>query len=685
MLKRTLIFVFVLLLAGGLLAQDKVMTGEDYYRLHAVSSPVLSPDGTIAAFTVTTPREKENDRLTRIWMADLKTGESYPFTSPQFSSRSPRWSDDGRYLIFSSTRKGGGTWHLDMKRAGEAFKMKGYKAPKRNLSSDKKYFLATKRVGMKPLPEKEKKDKKFDGYIIEHQRYKRNGQIKFLPDRPDRGGLNQVFKITVGEEPDSLQLTTDETNKNNAVWSADGRSVIYVSSLDQRDEFGRPAQYGFQRSWGNEVYLISANGGEPRKLNMPQGQSGRLSFAEDTNKFYFSNTPKQYGETFHYIYDLDKNEYFQIAKNWIYGIRGVNWANTDNHIYFAAQVGGASHLCRVNTDGTGDVEQITKGAFRYGSFDFDEDMKFMIYTKTSAMAPAELFMANIDGSGEKQLSNVNKELKKETYIGNVTRHTIKGRGGLEIEGWLVEPKDYVPGKKYPLVLQIHGGPHSAYGDYFFHQFHVLASEGMWVLYTNPRGSGGYGHDFTYITREKWGIDDYDDLMKFVDYSIENFDVDETRLGVAGGSYGGFMTNWITIQTNRFKAAAASRTIVDWMTFFGTSDASGLIVNEFGLNLPWNDKVRKTMDKLSPINFIQNIKTPTLLIQSEADYRTPMNAAEEWFTAMKILNVPARLVRYPRENHNLSRTGEPNHLVHRLNEIKRWFNIYLNDKSDIEDK
>jgi dipeptidyl aminopeptidase/acylaminoacyl peptidase len=677
MLKRSIsVLLIILLAAGSSIAQKRPVTAEDYYKIKRVGSPVISPDGKKVAFTVTTNRDKENDRITRIWMVDLDGGDPYPFTTPDRSSSNPQWSEDGEYLIFRSNRgTGNSTWHLNIKKGGEAFKNEDYK-PEGNRSPDKRWTLLTKRVDMKPKPEKKKKDE-FDGRIIEHRTYKRNGR-GFVPAPVDRGGIMQVFKTTWESVGDTTQLTFDGLMKSSPSWSYDGRNVVYTAAPDQRDEEGRPLEF-LDRKFGNETFVISANGGTPKKLNIPTGSVSGISFSKNSNKFFYSYSPKRNSDTYSYIYDLDTNKSNQIGKDWILGIRRPDWRMNDKWLYFSASVGGSTHLCRILADGSGKVEQITKGYFQYGSFQFDEDMTFMVYTKTDAETPGELFMSNIDGSSERQLTFINKEFLDEAHISKVTHHKIKGKGGLEIEGWLVEPYDHQPGKKYPLVLQIHGGPHSRYGDTFFHQFHVLAGQGMYVLFTNPRGSGGYGHEFTYITREKWGVDDYDDYMRFVDYAIEKYDVDESKLGVAGGSYGGFMTNWITTQTDRFAAASASRTIVNWWSFFGNSDAQGLIVNEFGFGMPWDKKVAENMWKYSPIAHVQNCKTPTLLIQSEEDFRTPMPEAEQWFQALKILKVPVRFVRYPRENHELSRSGEPHHLVHRLNEIKNWFNQYLNDK------
>jgi len=256
------------------------------------------------------------------------------------------------------------------------------------------------------------------------------------------------------------------------------------------------------------------------------------------------------------------------------------------------------------------------------------------------------------------------------------RFTYPSVGGLEIEGWLMKPFGYQAGKKYPLVLYIHGGPHSAYGENWFDEFQNLAGAGMMVLYTNPRGSSGYGGDFTYSTRGRWGAEDYEDLMKAVDIAARRPDVDSTRMGVTGGSYGGFMTAWITTKTNRFKAAQADRMISNWHSWYGVSDAQGLTEFEF-YGKPWDNPA--LYDSLSPIRHVTRVRTPTLIVQSEEDHRTPMADAEQWFAALEKMGVPVEFVRYPRSNHDLSRTGEPWLLVDRLGRLRQWFSYWLKDE------
>jgi dipeptidyl aminopeptidase/acylaminoacyl peptidase len=313
------------------------------------------------------------------------------------------------------------------------------------------------------------------------------------------------------------------------------------------------------------------------------------------------------------------------------------------------------------------------GRRRINGFSYDDAFRKVAYVATSVNQPTELYIADIDGKNERRLTGFNEALNAEIAWPEAERFTYESVGGLEIEAWLQYPHGYREGERYPLVLYIHGGPHSAYGEGWFDEFHNLTGAGMFVLYTNPRGSSGYGADFTYSTRGRCGMEDYEDLMKAVDIASKRPDVDSTRMGVTGGSYGGFMTAWITTKTNRFKAAQADRMISNWFSWYGTSEAQGLTEFEF-YGKPWDNW--DLYEELSPIKYVQNVRTPTLIVQSEEDHRTPMTDAEQWFMALEKQGVPVEFLRYPRSTHDLSRTGEPWLLVDRLGRLRQWFGHWL---------
>jgi dipeptidyl aminopeptidase/acylaminoacyl peptidase len=285
-----------------------------------------------------------------------------------------------------------------------------------------------------------------------------------------------------------------------------------------------------------------------------------------------------------------------------------------------------------------------------------------------------VFVARGDGSAERRVSSFNDAWLAEVTLMPAERLTWKVADGSTVEGWVVKPVGHTPGKKYPMVLKIHGGPHGAYGNTFFRTFHILSAAGMFVLYPNPRGSTGYGHAFTYATRGNWGELDSEDYLGGVDAALKKYsDIDPARLGVSGGSYGGFMTNWLSSTTTRFAAAVTSRSITNWESWYGASDAQGLTEYEF-MGTPWEQ--RELYRRLSPISYVEKVTAPTLIIHSENDYRTPIADGEQWFMALKKRKVPVEMVRYPRSSHGLSRTGEPWLLVDRLERIRSWFVHYL---------
>jgi dipeptidyl aminopeptidase/acylaminoacyl peptidase len=342
-------------------------------------------------------------------------------------------------------------------------------------------------------------------------------------------------------------------------------------------------------------------------------------------------------------------------------------------IYFAAETEGNYHLFRVAASG-GPVQQVTSGLRQLRGFSMSADQRLMAYTSTDVTHPAELYVSAADGSAERRLTGFNDAYLSSVAMIPADTFWFTSVGGLRIQGWLMKPNGWRPGRRYPLYLSIHGGPHSQYGNVYFHEFQMLAGQGWYVLFSNPRGSTGYGHDFTYATRGRWGMEDYQDLMLAVDETIRRTgQVDTTRLAVGGGSYGGFMTNWIIGHTHRFRAAQSDRAISNWYSWYGSSDAQGLTEYEF-MGPPWEqDSLYRA---LSPFTYVHHIRTPVLIVHSEEDYRVPITDAEQLFMALRKRRVPVEFVRYPRSAHGLSRTGPPWLLVDRLERLRTWFAYWL---------
>ena len=299
----------------------------------------------------------------------------------------------------------------------------------------------------------------------------------------------------------------------------------------------------------------------------------------------------------------------------------------------------------------------------------------LTFAASSVAAPAEVFVCGTDGSGERQITGLNRVWREATSLASPERFQLT-RAGLEIDVWVMRPAGFDPGRRYPALLTIHGGPHASYGNGFFDEFQVYAGAGYVVIYANPRGSQGYGEAFAQAVIGDWGGGDYADVMAVLDEALKRFPfIDADRLGVLGGSYGGFLTSWTVGHTDRFKAACSERAVNCQYTMFGTSDiGSTFNVVELGGAMPWEDMARYI--ERSPLTYAKNIVTPLLILHSEEDLRCPIEQAEQLFVALKKLRREVRFVRFPGENHEMSRSGRPRHRLERFRHILEWFAPYL---------
>lgn len=674
------------------------------------SNPSFSEDGTQLIFTAEYPGRRETRWAIRM---DRAGGEE-PYRGPQ--GETPAFQGggrggpggggpgggsrpkDGSFVVTTGVEgerggRGGGQGRGAQGRGGQG---RGAQA-----SQDDPYAkmppMAKPPAGSvtKPLdPER------FDGMHITDMRYKANGR-GFLPSGSGQGGGRGGGRGGQGGDDDENQppaqilidrldgngpkaITNTAYSHRNATVSPDGKLIAFIADAELRpdtevrkvrqaiEKLGTPQQRedATRKQIASDIFIIPVEGGTPKRIASP-GNESNLRWSPDARYLVFNASMGPFTGNDVFVADVASARTRSLTSQLRADPGAAEWLSNDA-LLLQLTVGGSNALVRVNPQ-TGARTEILGGRRRLSGFTYDENKTKVAYVATSVDRPTELFVANIDGTGERQLTRFNEALNKEIAWSGAERFTYKSVNDFEIEAWLMRPYGYQEGQKYPLVLYIHGGPHSAYGENWFDEFQNIAGAGMWVLYTNPRGSSGYGGAFTYSTRGRWGYEDYEDLMKAVDIAAKRPDVDETRMGVTGGSYGGFMTAWITTKTDRFKAAQVDRMISNWVSWYGISDAQGLTEGEFFGN-PW-----QSWDKyieLSPIRYADKVKTPTLIVQSEEDHRTPMADAEQWFMALKKHDVPVEFVRYPRSNHDLSRTGEPWLLTDRLARLRQWFEHYL---------
>jgi dipeptidyl aminopeptidase/acylaminoacyl peptidase len=455
--------------------------------------------------------------------------------------------------------------------------------------------------------------------------------------------------------------------------------VLFTADADFREErrYSRSGIYTVAVPNGNVQKLTvddGINNNSPRYS--PDGKWIAFHRSFSTNKI-IAEKLNHGGPTDLHVMPAQGGEMKNLTADWPLQPGTPVWSPDARWIYFTAQTGGAQHLFRVSVNG-GPVQQITQGERRIMGLSFDNAMRRIAYTVGLLDALPEIHIADIDGRNEKQLTRIH-----EPFLGEVTLsrgETVRFRSpdGTPIEGFLLYPANYSPDRgPYPLIVSSHGGPHSASGYDFDFKLQYFAANGYFVLETNFRSSTGYGDDFLWATWGAWGDKDGQDVMAGVDHVIANYPVDRNRVGHTGHSYGGFMTNWLITQyPDRFAAAISGAGISNWISDYGTADIARTKETEF-FGYPWQEEARNIMIRQSPITYAGRVRTPTLFVHGEVDQRVPYEEAEQMYTALKKIGVPARMIQYKDMPHGIS--GHWNNVHRMLNEL-RWWNEFLKPRT-----
>jgi dipeptidyl aminopeptidase/acylaminoacyl peptidase len=643
------------------------MQPQDVFRLTGVSDPRLSPDATAIAYTVWRADRESNSYPTAIHINDAKG--SRQLTDGEKSDGQPRWSPDGTKIAFVSNRgeddKAPSALYVIDVAGDDPIKLTDLKEDVGNIewSPDGLSLLFTCRERDEAYAEED--DKARSPRRFTRLRY-RLDNVGWTLDRSQH-----IFTVAADGSGEPQAITKAEYDDDQPQWSPDGTRIAFAGARHEDWDID-PVQ---------DILVVDADGGETTMVTGFDGWCQFPSWSPDGTRIAYQYTPGRF----------DDPRHGQIAVvDLATGARTILTASLDRNcsayppireplwdgenILFAVEDGGNTHLYRVASDGSREPELVVGGELNVTGY--DQVGGRLVYTATDLVNLPELFE---DGT---PLTDATSGFASSVGAIPTERFEVTSADGHQVDAWILKPDGFEAGKTYPVLLNIHGGPFTQYGNRFFDEFQVFARAGYVVLFSNPRGSSGYSETDARAIRGPiadgpgWGTVDYEDLMAVVDTALDLFDFcDPDRLGVLGGSYGGFMTSWITGHTDRFKAACSERAVNNWYSMHGSSDLGWIFKGYFGA-FAFEEGALDAFMKHSPITYVDKIDTPMLILHSESDLRCPIEQAEQLFTALRLLKRDVEFVRFPAEGHELSRFGSPRHRAQRFEIIVDWFDRKL---------
>ncbi len=664
--------------------KENLMQAEYLYQMELAGTPRLSPDGSKIVYSQQRIDKKTEKKFSNLWLIDVKKASIRQITFGDQKDVQPRWSPDGKFISFLSNR---GRLdfpvqiHLLPLEGGEAVRLTDIDGSINEYvwSPDgKKFACAITKTDAEEIERRKDPVKKELGVVsrrVTRVFYKLDG----AGYRPVERSHIWVVDAKTGK---SRQITDHPVfDESDIAWSPDGNTVAFISNRQSDPDFAQDM---------DGLYLIPATGGEIKQIPAPDGSKRTPRFSPDGKLLAYVAQEKpilNYLNDNVWIVPLDGSEPTRnLTKKldvhvaaWTINdqvepeFMGPTWSNNSKSIYYQICKHGRTELHTIDIH-SGITQPVIVEDGVVGSFCFDSDQKSFSYMFGTLTDPGQLFIFDMTTMKSRCLTKLNQAWLPKVDLGTTREIWYKGAAGNDLQGWILTPPGFDPKKKYPSILYIHGGPLTQYGFYFMHEFYYLAAQGYVVYFTNPRGGRGYGEAHAKAIWGGWGGPDYADLMAFVDLIEKEPYIDKDRMGAAGGSYGGYMTLWIVGHTTRFQAVVSQRCVYNMVSMWGSSDFNWGFQYAVDARQPFID-LKKFWD-VSPIKYIGNAKTPTMIMHNENDMRCPIEQGEQAFVALKSLGVPTEMVRFPDEFHGLSRNGRTDRRIARLNAQLRWFDRYL---------
>ena len=635
--KKLSLLLVVLLVTSLAVAEDKILQPGDSYKADRVGSPAVSPDGKLIAYSMTKYNPVSEQRESDIYLMPLEGGKSFKLTGMAGGENGYTWHPKKNLLAFSARRgKTSQIYVIDIN-GGEAQQITNVKtgaySPQWSPDGSKIAFYSS----LGEIYTKEEKEAYGDVIYAKHLRY------YHLGPGWDRGKRQRIFVVDA-KGGKATQLTDGECSDegdNQMVWAPCGENIVFVSNRE--------------KEWWNTIdtnlYAVNINSKKLTKLTSNVGPDHSPSFSPDGKYLAWR-------ASFEYNYESEnyKIMLLEVGKDGAkpqvmsdkfgFNIRSIYWSPDSKKIYFAPSKHGHRHLHYLEVSKPNAFTQVTKGAYLFGGWNIISDSKFVM-TRMDSTHSSEIFTL-IEGKF-KQLTTQGNKFWKDYKLMPSKEIWITNKDGIKVQGWLIKPLGYKEGDKFPMILSIHGGPHGMSSPYMSFRNQLLAHHGIGVLYTNPRGSDGYGQEFADVIQKDWNTAPFSDLMEFVDYVVKNEGADPKKLGVTGGSYGGYMTNWVIGHTDRFAAAITSAGLSNMVSFYGSTDEQFFPEKEMQ-GSPWESKEAYLFN--SPIWHAENFKTPTLIVHGSDDWRVRPEQGRQLFTALQKMGVPSVYVEFPGEQHGV---------------------------------